>query len=138
MDRKQLRQVRTVALQALYQLDTGREWKDVSAFLAEPGPSVAEQAQALAESTWARRRELDEILTGCLENWSVARLGGVERAALRLALYEFLDRPDVPVAVVIDEAVELVKRFASERSGALVNAVLDRAKTVRDECRKTS
>ena len=127
------RRTRILALQALYQLDSGRAWEEVSAFLGEPGQPVGQAALTLVEAIWAGRATLDETLADHLQDWSVARLGTVERAVLRLALYELLYEPEVPVAVVIDEAVELVKRFASERSGALVNAVLDKAKVLRDE-----
>ena len=133
MNHRQRRRARILALQVLYQLDSGRTREHVSAFLTDPGGPAAERARALAEATWAERADLDRILDEYLENWTVPRLGAVERAVLRLGLYELLHEADVPVAVVIDEAVELAKRFASERSGALVNAVLDRAKVLRDE-----
>jgi len=132
---KQLRLARVLALQALYQLDCGRGEDEISCFFAQgkADQGVVALASELARGAWAERHRLDEALATHLEDWSVPRLGVVERAVLRLALYELLYRSEVPVAVVIDEAVGLAKRFASERSGALVNAVLDKAKVLRDE-----
>jgi N utilization substance protein B len=131
---RQLRLARVIALQSLYQLDCGRSHEDVSTY-AQRGKADAtarEMGVQLAGETWAERERLDGILSANLENWTVPRLGVVERSVLRLAVYEFLNRPEVPEAVVIDEAVRMAKRFASERSGALVNAVLDKAKAVRN------
>ena len=133
MSRRQRRRARVLALQALYQLDSGRTWEHVSAFLAQVGGPTGEGARTLAQAAWDERESLDRILGEHLEEWTVPRLGAVERALLRLGLYELLHQPDVPTAVVIDEAVELAKRFASEPSGGLINAVLDKVKVLRDE-----
>ena len=80
------------------------------------------------------RSEIDEVLGKHVEGWSLQRLGVLERAILRLAAYELLREPDVPSAVVIDEAVESAKRFCSDEAGSLVNGVLGSlARTVRVE-----
>ena len=69
-----------------------------------------------------------------VEGWTLQRLGVLERAILRLAAYELIWEPEVPSAVVIDEAVGAAKRFCSDEAGALVNGVLGSlAKTVRVE-----
>jgi len=133
MKRPQRRRARILALQALYQLDGGREPEDVSSFLGEPENPTGELARSLTNSVWRLRTELDEVMEQHLQDWSAERLGMVERAVLRLALYELLHESEVPVAVVIDEAVSLAKRFASKEAGALINAVLDNAKALRDE-----
>ena len=70
--------------------------------------------------------ELDAELAALLVDWDLARLGTVERAVLRLGLWE-LRHSDVPVPVVINEAVDLVNWFSSPKSRSLVNGVLDRA-----------
>ena len=133
MNRPHPRRARVLTLQALYQLDSGRPWEDLASFFGEPGDPTAELARSLTRGAWEHREDLDGILQEHLREWSVARLGLVERAVLRLALYELAHRCEVPVAVVIDEAVELAKRFAGDRAAALINAVLDKAKVVRDE-----
>lgn len=134
MKRPHRRRARVLAFQALYQLDSGRPWEDLDPFFEEPDEPTARLARSLAQGAWEGRGDLDRILEEHLRGWSVARLGLVERAVLRLALYELAHCGEVPVAVVIDEAVELAKRFAGGRAAGLVNAVLDKAKTVRNEC----
>jgi transcription antitermination protein NusB len=85
-----------------------------------PAPMVTE----LVEGVEANRPELDELIAAHARNWSLERMPAIDRNLLRLALYELKDRPDVPVAVVIDEAVELAKRFSTDDSGRFVNGVL--------------
>jgi N utilization substance protein B len=68
--------------------------------------------------------ELDALIVEHARNWSLERMPAVDRNLLRLALYELMERPEVPVAVVIDEAVELAKRFSTDDSGRFVNGML--------------
>ncbi|HEY2572825.1 MAG TPA: transcription antitermination factor NusB, partial [Verrucomicrobiaceae bacterium] len=75
---------------------------------------------------------IDETITASVQNYSFDRLNSVDRNILRLGVYELLHKPDVPHAVVINEAIEIAGRFATEESARFVNGVLDRvAKTVR-------
>jgi N utilization substance protein B len=71
-----------------------------------------------------QRQNIDEVLGEHITGWSLERLGMLERAILRSAVYELLWEPEVPEAVAIDEAVVLAKRFCSVEAGALVNGVL--------------
>ena len=71
-----------------------------------------------------RLPELDELLNRKASGWDISRMGKVELAILRLALYEILFDQDVPPGVAVDEAVELAKRYGQENSGAFVNGVL--------------
>ena len=73
----------------------------------------------------ATKAALDEELVGKLENWDISRLGTVERAVLRMGLWE-IKYTDVPKAVVINEAVDIVNWFSQPNSRQLVNAVLDK------------
>jgi N utilization substance protein B len=100
----------------------------VGSFFAGAEELVRAQASSLAHGAWQGRAELDGVLARDLQNWSIPRLGVVERAILRLGLYELLHEGSPPAAVVIDEAVKLAKRFGGDESAALVNAVLDKAK----------
>ena len=76
--------------------------------------------------------ELDEIITEHSHTWTIHRMPAIDRNILRLAIYELMDRPEVPIAVIINEAVELAKRFSTEESGRYVNGVLSAiAKKVR-------
>jgi len=79
------------------------------------------------------RSTIDDLIERNLEGWTVARLPSVDRAILRLAVWELVAQPDVPAPVVIDEAVELAKEYSTERSSSFVNGVLDAvARQVRD------
>ena len=69
-------------------------------------------------------RDIDKLLSANLSGWTLDRLGILERSILRLGAYEMLWESQIPHAVVIDEAVELAKRFCSDEAGALVNGVL--------------
>ena len=91
---------------------------------------VDDYARRLAETVAGRATELDERITAVSEDWTADRLGAVERNVLRVALEE-LDEGEVPVEVVLDEAVTLSKRYASEDAARLMNGILGRV--VREE-----
>jgi N utilization substance protein B len=78
------------------------------------------------EGVQAHRDRIDAILTETADGWTVARMPDVDRAVLRLAVFELLWSLDVPVAVAIDEAVELVKTLSTDESPSFVNGVLAR------------
>lgn len=82
-------------------------------------------ARELAEGVCAQSEELDRRISDAAIGWTANRLGALERNVLRLALFE-LDRGEVPLEVVIDEAVTLARRYASEDAGRLVNGILGR------------
>ena len=86
---------------------------------------VDEFARETAEAVAARVDELDRHITEASEEWTADRLGAVERNILRVATYE-LEEASVPLEVVIDEAVTLAKRYATEEAGRLVNGILGR------------
>jgi transcription antitermination protein NusB len=79
---------------------------------------------ALLEGVDADSARIDELLASAAVGWEVSRMPVLDRTILRLATWELMDRPDVPVAVVIDEAVELAKQYSTEQSGGFVNGVL--------------
>jgi len=89
-------------------------------------------AEVRARGAWADRDALDAALEPYLENWSLYRLGTVERAVLRLAAWELQNCTDIPSPIVVNEAVDLAKWFSESKSGRFVNGVLDKfAKNVR-------
>jgi len=96
-------------------------------------PEIAAYACALLETYWKHALDIDERIEGCSEHWRLARMAVVDRNVLRLAVTELLHFPDVPPKVVIDEAIEIAKRFSTERSGAFVNGILDRVLSEREE-----
>jgi N utilization substance protein B len=81
-------------------------------------------ALTLVEGVAGHRAHIDSLVAGTAVGWEIERMPIVDRTILRLATYELLDQPGTPVAVVIDEAVELAKEYSTDASGAFVNGVL--------------
>ena len=78
----------------------------------------------LVAGVGAHRDRLDAAIAGRAKGWTLERMQVIDLNVLRIAAYELAERPDVPVAVVLDEAVELAKRFSTDDSGRFVNGVL--------------
>ncbi len=97
---------------------------------AAADPPINEYTAAVVEGIAANRERIDEILGGYSEGWTIDRMPPIDRAVLRLGIYELLWREDVPAAVVIDEAVELSKTLSTDESPRFVNGVL--ARVLRD------
>ena len=94
------------------------------AFEAEPeGRAYADEAvRGIAGDLPA----VDKLITAASANWRIERMARVDRNVLRLGSWELLRRPDVPRAVILDEAVELAKAFGTDESSAFVNGVLNK------------
>jgi N utilization substance protein B len=109
------------AVFALYQHDiTGRALDEL---LAEVKPYSRE----LAESTAARREELDALIAKHSKGWALSRIAPLEKNVMRVALNEALHEDDVPVEVAIDEAVELAKEYCGADAPGFVNGILGAA-----------
>ncbi|HQR06673.1 MAG TPA: transcription antitermination factor NusB [Gemmatales bacterium] len=121
---------REVALQALYQRDQNKSMsqEDALAFLARrlAEPELLELGKALYLGTLADVSAIDERLSQVADNWSVERMAIVDRNVLRLGIYELYHGPETPFKVVLDEAIELAKRYGSEESPGFVNGILDK------------
>jgi transcription antitermination protein NusB len=76
------------------------------------------------EGVAANQARIDEILSGYSDGWTIARMPSIDRAILRLGIYELAGRDDVPSAVAIDEAVELAKTLSTDESPRFINGVL--------------
>jgi N utilization substance protein B len=83
-----------------------------------------ELTAALVRGVVAHREQLDRAIAAKATGWSLARMPVLDLNVLRLGAFELAQRPEVPVAVVIDEAVELAKRYSTDNSGRFVNGVL--------------
>ncbi len=118
------------ALQCLYQADLTGDWRenelqrDWQHFQSQDQlpPYLAQLLKGIAQ----HQEELDALISRYSEHWRLDRMSVVDRNLLRLATYELLFQPEVPAKVVINEAVQLAKRFGAEDSGAFVNGLLDR------------
>lgn len=132
MSRKERTRARETALQALYQADLlGDGCLDaIEATLRDDGhpPAVVDYAFDLARGVRARLADIDAVLASAAQHWTVQRMAVVDRNVLRIGVEEFLHHPEVPPRVVINEAIELAKRFSTTSSGAFVNGVLDRVR----------
>lgn len=82
-------------------------------------------AQELVQGTLDHREKIDDMIRSQADNWRLERMPAVDRNVLRLAIYEMLFETDTPKLVVVDEAIELAKKFGSEQSGRFVNGLLD-------------
>jgi len=124
------RKSREFALQMLFQWEMGKQdparieegfWKN-----ARAQKSTREFANQLFENAASRVSELDPIISSLAQNWRIERMAAIDRAILRLALAE-MRATSTPASVVIDEAVELAKKFSSEDASAFINGILDAA-----------
>jgi N utilization substance protein B len=124
------RKSREYALQMLFQWEMGKQdpsriesgfWKN-----ARAQKSTREFANRLFENASARAGELDPIISSLAQNWRIERIAAIDRALLRLALAE-LRTMGTPPKVVINEAVELAKKFSSDDAAPFINGILDAA-----------
>ncbi len=126
---------REVTLQLLFQRDHNSNVDRPSierfarARLREP--SLESFCLGLYDGVVARVSDIDQRLAEAAENWRVPRMATVDRNVLRLGAYELLYVPDTPASVVLDEAIELARRYGSADSPAFVNGVLDK---LRQQC----
>ncbi|CAN5588853.1 transcription antitermination factor NusB [soil metagenome] len=127
------RAAREAALQMLYQCEVGRAgafeaiasyWpaRDPDDGLDEP---LREFANGLLRGTLDRMPEIDALLTSHAQNWRLERMNVLDRLVLRLGVYELLAERSTPPGVVINEALELARRFSGDEAVAFVNGVLD-------------
>jgi N utilization substance protein B len=121
------RRGRELALQALYQVEvSGDSPSAVQAFFAhaEAGDRAKEFAAALVAGTREQRERIDQLIADASEHWRFERLSRVDLNVLRIATYELLAR-GAPTRVVLDEAIEIARRFGTGESATFVNGILD-------------
>jgi len=104
---------------ALYQRDVTRRPIDEIV-----GREATAFTRELVQGVEADRPELDELIAGHSEGWSLDRIAPLERSIMRVALYELLHREDVPDEVAIDEAVEAAKELCGAGAPAFINGIL--------------
>ncbi len=122
------RQARILALQILYEVDVaGHPLEDVLARYREtthlPQPA-RRYAERLVTGVWADRERIDRMIAEAAPAFPVEQLPPVDRNILRIAIYELLHEPDVPLKAAINEAVEIAKQYGGESSSRFVNGVL--------------
>jgi N utilization substance protein B len=133
------RLAREIALQALYVADVSHTPAEEAYAIVvrrdgdELDDDTREFARELTLGTLARVEEIDAQIQERAQNWAVNRMTAVDRNVLRLAAFELLARPDTPVNVVIDEAIEIVRKYSAEEAARFVNGVLDALKPLRED-----
>ncbi len=122
------RTAREKALQALFQIDLSDTDAQEAINHVLEEKKRDEYLEFLVNGTVENIGKIDEIIMNNLENWTIDRLNNIDRNILRIATFEMLKSTDVPVNVVIDEAIEIAKAFGDDQSGKFVNAVLSKIK----------
>jgi len=123
------RRSRELALQMLFQFDLSGNSADsiVASFddLLSAKLAVRQYAEKLFRGTVERIEEIDEVISQQADNWRVSRMAVVDRNIIRVSIYELFHEPETPRLVVIDEAIEIAKKFGTEKSSQFINGVLD-------------
>lgn len=124
------RKSRELALQILYQIDVSHDntrdaldlfWQNFK------GMEISmEFTEKLVEGVCAHKEEIDKLIEESSKNWKLNRMSKVDKSILRLASFELFYCKDVPVKVILNEAIDLGKKFGSEKSGSFINGILDR------------
>jgi N utilization substance protein B len=139
------RLAREIALQALYVADVAPSAAaDAFAIVTRrregeaPDAETLEFARVLTAGTLERRDALDALIAEKAANWTLPRMAAVDRNVLRLAAFELEARLDTPVGVIIDEAIEIVRKYSAEEATRFVNGVLDGLKARRPPKKKNA
>lgn len=126
------RAARECALQMLYEYDVGKQSKNeiLSTFwqMNDHPKKVRDFAGQLFEGAIQRLKEIDRIIQQHTKNWRLSRMAVVDRNILRLAVFEFISGGKTPETVVINEALEIAKKFSTYESAQFVNGILDSIK----------
>ena len=134
------RLAREYCLQALYLADISKlSAGEILRALSDSASALDEDTRMFADSLFngavSGRAAADALLQEYATNWKLTRMSAVDRCILRMAAYEILHDTGTPFAAVIDEAIELGKKYSTENSGRFINGVLDRMKDRRPEAK---
>jgi N utilization substance protein B len=124
------RKSREIAIQILYQLEINEadieDAVDTYWDAYQPSRDLKEFSSHILHGVFMHHGEIDTIISKTSNHWSLRRMPAVDRSILRAAIFEILYCPDIPLKVTIDEAIELAKKFGTEKSSAFVNGILDK------------
>ena len=123
------RKARELALQMLFQYDLSGNAPDMicETFedLVKSKPSTRDFATKVFRGTVANIESIDEMIRQQADHWRIPRMAVVDRNIIRMSIYEFLHEKDTPKLVIIDEAIEIGKRFGTQKSSQFINGILD-------------
>ena len=129
------RQARECSLQMLYTLDSCEMSSDAvfEAFSGSfpQGDAYKDFAIKLFRGVCEKIKEIDALIEQNAKNWEIERMAAVDRNIIRLAAYEIIAMPETPINVIIDEAVEISKKYSTKDSGKFVNGILDKLGHIR-------
>ncbi|HEV7573768.1 MAG TPA: transcription antitermination factor NusB [Thermoanaerobaculia bacterium] len=123
------RKARELAVQMLYQYDLSGNVPDmiIDTFedLQKSKPNTREFAAKIFRGTVDHLADIDGMIQAQADNWRLSRMAVVDRNIIRLSVYEFLHESETPKLVVIDEAIEIAKKFGNDKSSQFINGILD-------------
>lgn len=123
------RKARELALQMLFQFDMSGNGPDqiIDTFeeLQKSKPNTREFATRVFRGTVTNVSEIDDMIQNQAENWRLSRMAAVDRNIIRMSVYEFMHEPETPKLVIIDEAIEIAKKFGTQKSSQFINGILD-------------
>ena len=123
------RKARELALQMLFQFDMSGNVPDmiIDTFedLQKSKPNTREFATKIFKGTVDHIEKIDEMIQAQADNWRLSRMAVVDRNIIRMSIYEFLHEDDTPKLVIIDEAIEIAKKFGTQKSSQFINGILD-------------
>jgi N utilization substance protein B len=130
------RSAREYCLQVLYLADIGNlNYRNAASLLFDLKCSLdhktAHFADTILEGTLKNSAPISEAITKYAKNWTMERMSKVDRCILRFASFELLYMPETPIAAIIDEAIEIAKKYSTEKSSKFINGVLDKVKNER-------
>ena len=126
------RKARESTLQILFQLEFNdsqpkktldQYWK-----YRRASKDVKEYIHSLVEGILSHQEEIDKIIQSVSEHWRISRMAVVDRNIIRIAVYELLYEENIDAAVIINEAIEIAKKYSNEKSATFVNGLLDAVK----------
>jgi N utilization substance protein B len=123
------RKARELALQMLFQHDMSGNAPDqiLTTFeeLQKSKPNTREFATRIFRGTVDNLGRIDEMITAQADNWRLSRMAVVDRNIIRMCIYEFLHEEDTPKLVIIDEGIEIAKKYGTQKSSQFINGILD-------------
>jgi transcription antitermination protein NusB len=123
------RKSRELALQMLFQHDMSGNTPEAIVLTFEDlhkvKPPVRDFAVRLFEGTVLHLEEIDRMIAEQADNWRLTRMAVVDRNIIRMSVYEFIHEDETPKLVIIDEAIEIAKKFGTQKSGQFINGILD-------------
>jgi len=84
------------------------------------------EAKEYIEDIYKNKNQYDELISKYSEDWSIERIGNIEKTVMRIFIYELINKKDIPVKVILNESTELTKTYATQKAAAFVNGIMDK------------